>query len=73
MCPPEGEQEYLNQYRVSSVPLDAGGDTHFHQWDSGNGVTVTTRLGGGIEFQNNIRLSNLLRVPEAPDAIDRLP
>ncbi len=44
-----------NQYKDSSVPLEDGGDTHFHKWKSGKGVTVTTRLRGGFTDHTNVR------------------
>lgn len=44
-----------NCFKGSSVKLDDGGDTHFHPWDSGRGVTVTTRLRGGVEDHTHIR------------------
>ena len=37
----------------SSIPLDDGGDTHFHSWDSGDGTTVTTRLPDDVDFHQD--------------------
>ncbi|MBN1951132.1 MAG: hypothetical protein JW801_08005 [Bacteroidales bacterium] len=37
----------------SSIKLPDGGDTHFHNWSNKKGVTVTTRLPGGIDFHDD--------------------
>ncbi|MDZ7860645.1 MAG: hypothetical protein U5O15_08295 [Candidatus Krumholzibacteriota bacterium] len=44
--------------RQSSMPLEDGGDTHFHPWSDGNGFTVTTRLPGGDAFYENFEIDS---------------
>jgi hypothetical protein len=53
-----------NQYKSSSVSLEGGGDTQFHQHegsDGGNAVTVTTRLPGGVDVHDTINESDIGR------------
>ena len=48
--------------KKSSVKLSDGGDTHFHPWQDGRGITVTTRLPGGLAFHDDVEeLPSLLR------------
>ena len=48
--------------KKSSIELPDGGDTHFHPWENGRGITVTTRLSGGLSFHDDIEeLPSLLR------------
>lgn len=59
-------------FRSSSVRFPEGGDTHFHPWRSGRGVTVTTRLRGGIEDHVPIRESSLFDEGEDLDGFRTL-
>lgn len=63
----------LEMYRESSVLFDDGGDTHFHPWRLNTGFEVTTRLPGGFESHEHIRLSRLFSAPEAPEVLQQLP
>lgn len=62
-----------NMIRESSVPLDGGGDSHFHPWSSGTGFDVTTRLPGGFVDHEHIRINRLLSEPEHPEVLQHLP
>lgn len=52
----DGRPDFVKKaFKESSVPLEDGGDTHFHKWGSGRGVTVTTRLPGGCDDHVSVR------------------
>ncbi len=52
----DGRPDWVkDMIKDSSVPLEDGGDTHIHPWKDGEGVTVTTRLPGGIDDHVDFR------------------
>ena len=55
--------------RETSIPLSGGGDTHFHHWNNGRGVTVTTRVPGGVDFHENFRFSQCNHMPANPSGL----
>jgi len=59
----------------TSVPLDGGGDTHFHSWENGRGFTATTRLPGSTDVHKDFRFHEMSgqRTPPRPDVMTKIP
>jgi len=50
-----GPKTWLDIVKDTSIRLPDGGDTHLHPYP--DGLTVTTRLPGGIEIHNDFDIN----------------